>query len=1029
MAAPTFVAWANTAGATLVEPTGTADGDTILAIVNSTTTPTGPSGWAQVGSSRTAGGEIATAWSIVRGASAPALTWSGSIDGGLLTTIRGAAATFDASAQSAAGSAVSPSVTTTVPDCLIVSLYADAASTSITAPAGMTLTDGFFDASAYVVQASTGATGTKTWGGTGTPIGAWTIALKSDGIDFTASETVTAGATAGDLTAGDLTVGMTAAETITAAGPGTLDVISRVFSGSLEVELTTGVWTDITNRIAFPRAPLQIRQGRSTEYDDVTGGVLTVQLYNDDGALMPDNTGSAYYPNWVEGQRIRWRVSKSGTTWTRFVGWIQAIEPDFPDSSTTGSTVAVTAVDALGLIAQRRLRSCWTEAALALARASAVTVDALEATGSTSGWVATMTNYSTDAGALNGTYAFAGTVPNLSFGSDRDVSCGQIVTSSPDSLGQVNKTLPRVQADQKCIQWLLRMPSNVPAAGGKWFISSPHPTSSATGIQIVVEHNGASDMRLIVMDVNGTTTLGTLHNPVGHGQWYLITLAENTGNTSRLDVTATQLSNGTTATVSSVNFDIKTLRQVEFPTSTGATSAAAFGGVIALGQRTGLSYLDATPTGAQGTLSSRLDDLFAALSTLPVTLAKVGSLSTQVLTGQWAGRYGLEILQELVRSGRAIAWARSRDSVVHAIDVASLRPASLLATIDTEADCAGPPRLTRSVDSRPTRIQVDSPGRSLVVVDSTAEAGPGSPQRSKTVSTVCSASADMTSLANLLLTTHAGTRIKSITVDLVTGATDHTAAFFSEASTLSGLFPTCRIRTTVPASHFGTTTKDHYVQGWVERYHPRYVTVEMDTSPATGATLVFYSWPGETGDPWPAAWVEGSTASGGSSTIQGNRGRLSCGTAAAVGAVRRIDGMTFADGEIVCSVQLGAAHGYAMIGYRSDAGTASVSTYYVRISATGDGLKIGKSVASTPTVLGTSSMSLSAGVLYQVRVRAVGTQHQARLWDASVTEPSTWDITVTDATYASGALNLQAANGPSGSGGYVDFDDYAVTTE
>jgi hypothetical protein len=890
---------------------------------------------------------------------------------------------------------------------------------------------------AYVQHTNTGTANTHI---------RWDDVLITDGvtgIDFTASETVTAASTAADLT-----VGMTAAETVTAAGSGaalslgitlgatasvtagstagTLDVISRVFTGALEVEFTPGVWTDITNRIAFSRGPVQVRHGRPTQYDEVGAAVLTVQLLDDDGDLMPDNPGSAYHPNWVEGVRIRWRVTKSGTTWTRFLGWVQAIEPEFPTSSTIGSTVAVTAVDALGLLAQWRMRSCWTEAALALGRSAAVAVDALEPTGTTTGWVARWTNYSLDAAASPGTYTYTGNWPNLSFTSDRDVSCGQVVTCSPDTNGDSNKTNPQVQANSLCVQWLIKTPTSIPTTG-QAIASSPHPSSSATGFHIVFESNEAGAGRLVVKNVSATTTLGTLFDPAAAGQWHLITASQNAGTATLTDVTATQLGTGTAATVTGIAFDVRTLREVEFPSSIGSSQACAMGGLVAFGQRAGLSYLDAYPAGAQGTLSSRVDDVAAAASLLPVTWTKVGSLSTQVVTGNWSDRYHLDVLQELVRSGSALAWARPRDSVVHVIDVASLRPTTVLATIDTDADCDGPPRLTRAVDSRPTRVQVDAPGRSIVVVDSAAEAGPGTPHRSKTVSTVCASSTDMTALANQLLAANSGTRIKSIVIDLVTGETDHTATLFSEAGTLSGLFPTCRIRTSVPTSHFGAPTSDHYVQGWTERYHPKYVTVEADTTPALASVLASETWTGTTGAAWPAQWVAGVTGTGGTAALQAGQGRVTSGTVAFAHTARRLDITAAVDGDVVVRVTRVDATATARVVVRGDS-TLATTGYVVELGASTVSLR--KRVAGTLTTLTSWAATITAGTAYGVRVRFAGQWLNVRVWDTTAGgEPGTWDAAITDtAVTAAGYVGVGVVGDATTTAKAADFDDLTFTT-
>jgi len=869
--AVSFVAYTGTGGATQVEPTGTAQNDILLAVINATTSPTGPAGWTQVGSIRNASGEYTGVWWIRRGSSAPSYTWTGTIDGGVVAAFRGASNLLSASAQSAAGSAVSPSVTTTFDNSMIVCLYGDAGSSSITAPSGMTLTTGFFNAVAYVLQASAGASGTKTWGGTSLPVGSWTIALEPADKSFTASQSLGLTRT-GDLTvvsgvsftgsqslslsqsgavlglgaaltgsqslslsqagaALKLDAKLTASQTLGLTGTGNLSVESRLLTGTLEIELTAGVWTDFTSRMDLKSGALVIRQGRPTVYDDVGAGTLTCSLFNDDGEIMPDNPSASFAL--AEGMRIRWKVTQSATTYTRFVGWISELVPDFPGESTIGARVAVTAVDALGLLGQRKLRSHWTELALATARAAGVQGDALEAAGTAIGWNATMTNYSTDAGATNGGYAYSGSDPNLAFSADRDISIGPVVTSSPSSNGNSNKTLPAVQSGSKCIQWLIKTPTQKPASGTPWFVSSPHPSSSATGFQIALRDNGSGTTNLVVMDVSGSTVTGTLLTGVCLGQWVLLTIKENGSNTSKCDVTATQLGDGTTGTVSSVSFDVKTILIVEFPTSTGSTSAAAFGGVIAFGSRTtALTVADASIAGSQGAVSSRLSEVQSVLSSLPIAWGTSGTFDTQCVTGTWSNRTALEVLQELMRTNLlSVAWARSRDSTIYTLGYDVVRPASSLVTIDSDGDCLGPPRLSRQTSARPTRVQIDAPGLSIVRVDATAEAALGSPQRLRSYTTVCANDGDMATIGDAVLAQRQRLRITQLQVDLTTGATDHTATLFDESGALSGLFPTCRATVTVPASHFGSSSLDYYVQGWTETYSSQRAVVTLDTDP------------------------------------------------------------------------------------------------------------------------------------------------------------------------------------------------------
>lgn len=179
-----FVAQAHAPSLTGTEPTGTAQDDVLIAFLTSgTAAQTNPGGWTQVGVSRTAGSTFATCWYIQRGSSAPNLTWGGG--GGSpscdIVSYRGAKGTTHQSAQSAAGSAVAPSLTTTLNDCFLICTYADDVDQTITVPSGMTnrttIGSNAFGRIAELVLTAAGATGTKTFTTTTTPVGAWSIAL------------------------------------------------------------------------------------------------------------------------------------------------------------------------------------------------------------------------------------------------------------------------------------------------------------------------------------------------------------------------------------------------------------------------------------------------------------------------------------------------------------------------------------------------------------------------------------------------------------------------------------------------------------------------------------------------------------------------------------------------------------------------------------------------------------------------------------------------------------------------------------
>lgn len=696
----------------------------------------------------------------------------------------------------------------------------------------------------FGIDSGSNATGSQSWSASFVDINAWANSTKGDiAVGWLASAaggstkttTHTHTPTADQMSGAIATFGRTG----TSSAPVT-PVSGQFDVGRLEIEFTTGIWTDVSDRY---RAPVTIHYGRATQFDQIGAGILAVRLDDPDGAVMPDNQGSPFFPNVVKGKRIRWTVGKQGQEWCRFVGWIQAWEPRFPQGSIAKAYTDVTAVDALGLMALRRMRSNWTERALSMGRLASINVDAIEATGSTNGWFAQMTNYSQDSGVnVSGLYAYNGNWPNVTFSSDRDVSVGQVVVSSPDSDGDSNSTIPIVQANHQTVMWLLKTPTEQPAVGNPWFCTTVHASGLVQIMHIVCEDNGASNFRIAAYNAAGAASLGTIRNPITHGQWCVIQLRQNSGTATHLDVLLTDLGTMTTSTLSNINVDVRSVRELQFPTGTGKVSAASFGGVIALGQKTGPSAIDASPTGAQGSLSTRLDGLINACTQLPVSFTKVGTLTTLVVTGTWSDRTALELANEAMLTGLGICFARPRDSQVLFMGADQCYPVNPSISIDIEGEMLGDLRLSAAVDNAPTRVQVDYPGGQTVRYDAVAEANGENRQTSvSTIAPVNAASFGSTvadAVGDFLLAHRTSEmRITQVPLDLAGPVRDWTAELFDASTTLGGLYPTMRIRlANLPASHFGASTRDLYVEGWTEVYADDSASITFDTSPAPDAT-------------------------------------------------------------------------------------------------------------------------------------------------------------------------------------------------
>lgn len=165
------------------EPTNVQNGDLIVAIVSSGGTQTGPAGWTQVNTEGNASSYFSSVWYIQRGITAPSYSWTVGAGGSDIDICawRGAGGVANITGKSANGSAVAPSVTTTLDNCLLICSYTDANDTSVTVPSGMTrrsLTgNSSFNNVAELQLGAAGATGTKTFTTTTSPVAAWSLAL------------------------------------------------------------------------------------------------------------------------------------------------------------------------------------------------------------------------------------------------------------------------------------------------------------------------------------------------------------------------------------------------------------------------------------------------------------------------------------------------------------------------------------------------------------------------------------------------------------------------------------------------------------------------------------------------------------------------------------------------------------------------------------------------------------------------------------------------------------------------------------
>jgi len=848
----TVVENASTLTITGTRPTDRVTGDiTIATYVFSTTAAiTGPSGWTALFTQFTQGPISIAAYYAIDPAADPTASYSGTAGratvicqsyGGINGTPIDVAAVLTGNQST---SLAANGVTTATPGALLISGYmADSSSRVPVIPSGMTQVATYSAASvgralsvAQEYRPTAGATGTRTW--SLTPSGtfdeaAYVVALRPAAMTGTRPQTAT-------LT-GELITGMSGArpQTASIAGPlrlgmlrtgtrpqtatltGQLAVISRQFVGKLEIEFTAGTWTDVTNKMNFQRGPLRITQGKKSTYDDIAPGIMSFSLYNANGEFISDNASSPYYPNVVAGKRVRWQVTKSAVTYTRFVGWIQSYEPDFPTGDLTGASVAVSATDALGLLAQRKMRSNFTERSLALARSESVDIDVYEAAGETTGFSASLTNYSEDAGALYSGSFYATTDSVLDFGNDNESSFGGVIeVPSADSPAKIFCLL------RTTLQIILHVKTFGTLPGASEFNLFFSIYSSTAQFHLGADESG----NIIAYGAGGSVyaTVGVMPR----GQWVRVKLKANA------DPTKTNISIETVAgdyiSADGMNFDIRAVEEIYIPGLIGSGKYLGIksGGILAINTTTSPGFQNSFSGANNGTTYSRVDDVIAAIFEMPITFEKVNAnLMAETKTGTWDGKSALQVLNEIVRSEPGAVFARPKDG--HVAILHYHQNPTHIAVIDIDADCNGIPKLVTGSDDALTRVEISIPSGNALYISPSE----GDVQRSKKYTSTNRSIAGAKIAAGRIceVASSRNLRIKNIVVDLVNAQTDHTAALFDETAPhlVRGLYPGQRIRTIVPAAYFGAATLDHWVIGWVEEYSPRGVTVALDTIPAS----------------------------------------------------------------------------------------------------------------------------------------------------------------------------------------------------
>jgi hypothetical protein len=221
----------------------------------------------------------------------------------------------------------------------------------------------------------------------------------------------------------------------------------------------------------------------------------------------------------------------------------------------------------------------------------------------------------------------------------------------------------------------------------------------------------------------------------------------------------------------------------------------------------------------------------------------------------------------------------------------------------------------------------------------------------------------------------------------------------------------------------GTTNEDQN-----DAWHDNIVILPFGTAP-----LYAEDFTGTDGAAWPSPWVTGT---GNAGTIQSNRGELTGRSTAWDPSHLRIPpaDLTIDDCEWTGDWEPGVPGsgtreaGIITRGSGSEANngwqhTAAYGIYLANTPTTLT-LKIERNTNPGSTLLATTTMTSVAR--YSFRLRTVGSAIKLRVWEYGTSEPGTWTLETTDASYASGGIAVLYALSYTGGVRNVLWDNFEI---
>jgi hypothetical protein len=569
---------------------------------------------------------------------------------------------------------------------------------------------------------------------------------------------------------------------------------------------------------------VSVRAGRTTEFDDVGPSTCTLILRNDDGRFTPDSAGSPYYPDVIEGRRIRVTVTESAVDYPLFTGSILSWEPNYAGGMLSNGTVTVTANDALATLALHTFDSRWVEETRALARTAATWADVyvLKGDASTAAW----DNIGVSPRAAD--YGTAILVPATA-------AVGEVSYGTPASL--VLEASAEFKPSTEVGTVVTVTPAAAPEAVSFWLQVPTGTLPTSTDYVLQVRAGGTEVVSIRLVNSGGTCNLtavgtlgliGTLASGVADAAWRLISITQSG---SDIAVTSTTTAGAVTA-LTGAGLDLTTCTRMLLGAEIddGAPNLAAsmlVAGLSVAGDATVVpSYLRALP--GQTYLHTALYSSFQTYVPEVTTWATTGGEVRTIGEPTWAGQTALSVLQTIARTINGVAYVDGSGNVtLAAADI--VRPGVSAASLDIELDLdatAAMPTLRRASDSRPTRVTIGYAGGTTTLVDAAAEANL-QPRREVKLETCAVDVAGATFAGSYVLLAANGLRITQVAVDLTTSVTNLWATFL-------GLYPTQRITISgFDAALIGEATKVVFVQGWQVALDHESLVYTLDCSPAS----------------------------------------------------------------------------------------------------------------------------------------------------------------------------------------------------